>query len=272
MSYVKSLFSLEGRTALVTGGGTGLGRMIATGLAEAGADVMIASRKMEVVEATAREITGPGKVTALQGDVGTEEGILELATAVRALTDRLDILVNNAGISWGAPLESFPHAQWARVMGVNVAGVFTLTRELLPLLDTAATAARPARVLNIGSIMGTAPVAEGAYSYTMSKAAVHHLTRVLAGEFASRQITVNALAPGPFPSNMTAFATASEEGAAKVGANVPMGRIGRASDAAGAAIFLCSDAGAYVSGAILPLDGGMSAAAPIDLFANTLEQ
>jgi hypothetical protein len=165
-------------------------------------------------------------------------------------------------------MADFPHEQWARTMAVNVAAIFTLTRELLPLLDAAATKADPARVVNIGSVMGTLPVAEGAYAYTASKGAVHHLTKTLAGELAARHITVNAFAPGPFPSKMTAFATGTQEGAAKVGANVPLGRIGNAEDIAAATLYLCGRGGAYVSGAILPLDGGMSVETHVNLFAN----
>ncbi len=272
MDYLTDLFSVTGRRALVTGGATGLGRMIAEGLVRGGADVLIASRKGKDCRQVADALSeiGPGRAEGFAGDVGTEDGIRSLADQVRSRWDSLDILVNNAGISWGAPIDRFPHEQWARVMGVNVASVFTLTRDLLDLLKAGGRTGQPARVINIGSIMGTAPVAEGAYSYTMSKAAVHHMTRVLANEFAPHQITVNALAPGPFPSKMTAFATGTEDGAAKVAQNVPLGRIGQPSDAAGAVLFLCSQAGAYVSGAILPLDGGMSAAKPVDLFANTV--
>lgn len=267
-----ALFAVAGKVALVTGGATGVGRMIAEGLAAGGARVLIASRKAAACEATAAEINAmgyPGSVEGFAGDVATEEGLTALAAEVATRTKALHILVNNAGISWGAPYESFPHEQWARVMGVNVASVFTLTRELTSLLRTGARAEDPARVVNIGSIMGTAPVAEGAYSYTMSKAAVHHLTRVLSNELAQHHITVNALAPGPFPSKMTSFALDDPDRAARVASNVPLGRNGTAEDAAGAVLFLCSRAGAYVSGAILPIDGGMSAAAPVDLFANT---
>lgn len=268
------LFSVAGKRALVTGGATGIGAMIARALMAGGAEVMIASRKQAACEAMADHLNGlglPGHAEGFAGDVGTEAGIAALVAEVAVRTDRLDILVNNAGISWGAPLDSFPHTQWGRVMGVNVAGMFTLTRDLLPLLRAAATPDHPARIVNLGSVMGTVPVTEGAYSYTMSKAAVHHMTKVFATEFAPSHITANALAPGPFRSNMTAFATGSDAGAARVARNVPLGRIGEADDLAGAILYLCSAAGSYVSGAILPLDGGMSVKAPIDLFANTLD-
>ena len=247
--------------------------MIAQALVLGGARVIIASRKREVCEETAREINAiglPGRCEALAGDVSDEAGIDALVAAVGAATDRLDILVNNAGISWGAPFGSFPHAQWQRVMAVNVAGMFSLTRGLYPILSRSASAADPGRIINIGSVMGTVPVTEGAYSYTMSKAAVHHMTRVFAAEFAADHITCNALAPGPFASKMTAFATGTEAGAARVGDNVPLGRIGTPEDIAGAILFLCARGGAYVSGAVLPIDGGMSVKTPIDLFANTV--
>ncbi|OCW58208.1 SDR family oxidoreductase [Hoeflea olei] len=259
--YLESLFGLSGKTALVTGGATGIGRMIATGFAAAGARVLIASRKGEDCARVADEINalgGSGSVGGFTGDVGSEEGVAALAAEVKTRTDRLHILVNNAGVSWGAPYESFPHAAWAKVMSVNVAGLFTLTRELTPLLVSAASGEDPARVLNLGSVMGTQPVAEGAYSYASSKAAVHHLTRILAEELAAQHITVNAFAPGPFQSKMTAFATARDDQAERVGRHVPLGRIGAPDDVAGAALFLCGRAGAYVTGAILPLDGGLS--------------
>ena len=273
MEYLDSIFGVHGKVALVTGGATGLGQMIATGLVAGGAHVLIASRKVAACEVTAskiNEMSFSGKVEALQGDVSTEEGIVALRKAVSERTDKLHILVNNAGISWGEPLAQFPHDQWARVMGVNVAGVFTLTRELLPMLRQSATDGDPARIINIGSIMGTVPATEGAYSYTMSKAAVHHMTKVFANEFASQNITANALAPGPFPSQMTAFALGRSETADRVASNVPLGRNGQPDDAAGAVLFLCSRAGSYVSGAILPLDGGMSASNPVNLFANAM--
>ncbi|MEM9012989.1 MAG: SDR family oxidoreductase [Pseudomonadota bacterium] len=271
MAYLDDLFSLAGKTALVTGGATGIGRMMAEALAGAGARVLIASRKGAACEEAAAEInaTGPaGTVEGFAGDVGTEEGLAALVAAVGERTDRLHILANNAGTTWGEPFPSFPHAQWGRVMEVNVAAMFTLTRDLMPLQEAAATKADPARIVNVGSLMGTLPLAEGAYSYAVSKAGVHHLTKIMATEFASRRITANALAPGPFPSKMTAFATGTEEKAAKVSKNVPLGRIGQASDIAGAMLYLCGPGGAFITGAILPLDGGISVQTPGNLFAN----
>ena len=274
MDYLENLFSVKGKTALVTGGATGIGRMIATALVNGGATVLIASRKGESCVAVAEELNAldaPGSAVGFAGDVGTEEGIAALVAEVKARADALHILVNNAGVTWGEPLETFPHMAWHKVMNINVGGLFTLTRELLPLLDAASSDADPARIINLGSVMGTQPIAEGAYSYSASKAAVHHLTKILSNEFAKRRITVNAFAPGPFQSKMTAFATASDGQAAKVGKGVPLGRIGSPDDIAGATLYLCGKGGSYISGAILPLDGGLSVYSSMGLFAHALE-
>lgn len=269
LSDFSQLFSLEGKTALVTGGATGIGRMAATGLMSAGANVLIASRKGGDCEKVAAELNAEGhrgNATGFAGDVGTKEGVADLVSQINLRTDKLHILMNNAGVSWGEPLETFPYEAWAKVLNVNVTGLFQLTRDLLPLLEKAATDDDPARIINLGSVMGTQPIADGAYSYTASKAAVHHLTRTLAIEFAARRITVNAFAPGPFQSRMTAFATGTEEKAAKIGSRVPLGRIGRPEDIAAATLFLCGRGGSYVTGAILPLDGGQSVQHGMNLF------
>lgn len=269
MDALHDLFSLSGKTALVTGGATGIGRMAATGLAGAGARVLIASRKAEMCEVTAKEINElglPGKVEGFGGDVGTAEGVEALAKAVEARTDTLHILMNNAGTTWGKPYGEFPHDAWEKVMSVNVAGLFSLTQRLTPLLEKSASLAEPTRVINVGSVMGTAPIGVGAYSYSASKGAVHHLTKILATELAAKRITVNAIAPGPFQSNMTAFATADAENRDRIGAKTPLGRIGMPDDIAGLMVFLSSKAGAYVTGAIIPTDGGIHVETVKDLF------
>lgn len=268
MSYIDDLFSVAGKTALITGAASGIGLMAAHALVQAGANVMIASRRGAECEKVAEELNalGRGKASGFAGNVATEEGVTALAAEVRSRTDKLDILVNNAGLSWGEELDTFPYKAWSRVLDVNVTGLFHLTRDMLPLLQAAGSHADPARIINLGSVMGTQPIADGAYSYTASKAAVHHLTRTLAGELAGRHITVNAFAPGPFQSRMTAFATGSDEKAAKVGSRVPLKRIGHPDDIAGAMLYLCSRAGSYVTGAILPLDGGQSVQHGMSLF------
>lgn len=269
MAFLDTLFGLSGKTVLVTGGATGIGRVAAEGFVQAGARVLIASRKGDACEAVARELNAlgaSGTAEGFAGDVGTEAGVGALAQAVRARTDALHILFNNAGKTWGEPLEKFPFKAWDGVMSLNVAGLFTLTRDLLPLLEAAASDDDPARVINVGSVMGTIPLGQGPYSYAASKAAVHHLTRILALEFAGRRITVNAIAPGPFQSRMTAYAIGTEEGAARAAKGIPLGRIGRPEDIMGTLLFLAGRGGAYTSGAIIPLDGGMTVAIPTSLF------
>ena len=249
------LFSIAGKTALVTGGSRGIGRMIAGGFVEAGAKVYVSSRRADACEAVAAELSEVGVCTALPADLSTESGCRELAEELTRREDRLDVLVNNAGNTWGAPLEEFDDAAWDRVLSLNVKGVFHTTKFLLPLLDAAATDDDPARVMNIGSIDGIhVPMLE-TYSYAASKAAVHQLTRHLARKLAPR-ITVNAIAPGPFESKMMA-ATLDAFGA-QIAAGAPMKRIGRPDDMAGAAIYLASRAGAYLTGVILPVDGGIA--------------
>lgn len=249
------LFSIAGKTALVTGGSRGIGRMIAGGFVEAGAKVYVSSRNAEACAAVAAELSEVGTCMAVPADLSTEAGCRALAEEMSGRESRLDVLVNNAGNTWGAPLEEFGDAAWDRVLSLNVKGVFHTTKFLLPLLEAAAGDDDPARVINIGSIDGIhVPVLE-TYSYSASKAAVHQLTRHLAKKLAPR-ITVNAIAPGPFQSKMMA-ATLDAFGE-QIAAGAPMKRIGRPDDMAGAAIYLASRAGAYLTGVILPVDGGIA--------------
>jgi len=269
----KSLFSLDGKVALVTGGATGIGRMAATGLMMAGARVLIASRKGDACAAVADELNAmgaPGSAEGLGGDLSSEEGIGALVAEVTSRTDTLHILMNNSGVTWGAPMGQFPHHAWEKVMNVNVAAMFHLTQSLLPTLMSTATADDPARVINVGSVMGEVPLGDGAYSYSASKAAVLHMTKIMAKELAPYHITVNALAPGPFVSNMTAFATADEAMREKVGSDVPLGRVGRDEDIAGCVQFLCGRGGSYLTGAVLPVSGGVQVMTGPNLFRAAL--
>jgi NAD(P)-dependent dehydrogenase (short-subunit alcohol dehydrogenase family) len=249
------LFSIAGKTALVTGGSRGIGLMIARGYVEAGARVYISSRKADVCDAVATELSGAGQCISLPANLATEAECRRLASEIAERESGLDILVNNAGATWGAPLDTFDEAAWERVLALNVKAVFHLTKFLAPLLQAAGTADEPARVINIGSIDGLqVPVLE-TYSYSASKAAVHQLTRHLAKRLAP-SVTVNAIAPGPFESKM--MAATLEAFGDQIAASAPLRRIGRPDDMAGAAIFLASRAGAYLTGAVIPVDGGIS--------------
>jgi NAD(P)-dependent dehydrogenase (short-subunit alcohol dehydrogenase family) len=255
---VSDLFDISGKNALVTGGSRGIGKMIAAGLVQAGAHVVVSSRKAEDLGATAAELAALGDCHAMPADLSSPEGAGTLAEAIRGRFDALHILVNNAGATWGAPLEEFPPSGWDRVSHTNMEGIFHLTVALLPALRAAATETDPARVINIGSIDGIrAPVMEN-YSYSASKAAVHMLTKHLAKRLAREHITVNAIAPGPFESKMTAFMFDSLDARQMVEGMVPLGRIGRPDDVAGLTIFLASRAGSYLTGTVIPLDGGIT--------------
>jgi NAD(P)-dependent dehydrogenase (short-subunit alcohol dehydrogenase family) len=231
--------------------------MIARGLLQAGARVIVSSRKAEDLEAAAAELAQHGECTAVPADVSTPEGTRALSIAVQERFPSLSILVNNAGAVWGAPLEEFPAKAWDRVAHTNVEGVFHLTVALLPALRAAASVQDPARVINIGSIDGLRVPAMENYSYSASKAAVHMLTRHLAKRLASEQITVNAIAPGPFESKMMAWALDNPETREAIEAGVPLGRIGRPDDVAGLTLLLASRAGSYITGTVIPLDGGI---------------
>ncbi len=255
MSDASDLFSVRGKVALVTGGTRGIGLMIARGLVEAGAHVYAASRDATACERTAAELGMLGVCTGVPADLSNQTGTRALAEWIAEREPALHVLVNNAGANWGAPLDDYPESGWDKVMNLNVKATFDLTRFLRPALEAAASAGDPARVINIGSIDGLKVPALETYAYSSSKAAVHHLTRALARRLAPK-VTVNAVAPGPFESKMMAE-TLDRFGDAIV-ASCPMGRIGAPDDMAGVAIYLASRAGAYVTGAVIPVDGGIS--------------
>jgi len=253
------LFQLTGKVALVTGGTRGVGQMIARGLLQAGAErLYISSRKAEEGERAAAELSRHGEVRYINADLSSEEECVRLARELEEREERLHILVNNAGATWGAPLEEFPASAWEKVLNINLKAPFFLTRACLPLLRAAATDEDPARVINVGSIEGLRVPDLEIYSYAASKAGVHHLTRVLARRLGADRITVNAIAPGPFPSKM--MRATLEAFGEQIAASAALGRIGRPDDIAGTAIYLASRAGAYTTGAIIPVDGGIWAA------------
>jgi NAD(P)-dependent dehydrogenase (short-subunit alcohol dehydrogenase family) len=252
---VKDLFSIRGKVALVTGGSRGIGMMIARGYVEAGAKVYISARKKDACDQAAARLSEVGPCFSIPADLSTNEGCKRLADELSSREQALDILVNNAGAAWGAPLEEYPEAGFDKVMDTNVKGVFFLTQHLLPLLEKAARPGDPARVINVGSIDGIkVPFIEN-YAYAPSKAAVHHLTRVLAVKLGPRGVTVNAVAPGPFESQMTKWLLENHKG--DIEANCPLKRIGEPADMAGVALYLASRAGAYVNGVVIPVDGGI---------------
>ena len=255
---MSDLFDISGKTALVTGGSRGIGLMIADGLVRAGARVIVSSRKQADIEAAGEQLSALGDCVAIPGDISTREGAQALAAATRERFPSLDILVNNAGAVWGAPLEEFPAAGWQKILTTNVEGIFHLTVALLPELRAAASVEDPARVINIGSIDGLRVPSVENYSYSASKAAVHMLTRHLAKRLAPEHITVNAIAPGPFESKMMTWALEDPELRAGVEGEVPLGRIGRPDDVAGLTLLLASRAGAYMTGTVIPLDGGIT--------------
>lgn len=254
--YLESLFSLAGKTALVTGGAKGIGRMISEGLLQAGARVYIASRSADDCAAAAEEMSALGDCRAFPHDLSGLAGVQALVADVEQAGHGLDILINNSGATWGASLEAFPESGWDKVMDLNVKSPFFLLQNLLPLLKAAASSEDPARVINISSVAGMLAATQSAYSYMASKAAISHLSKGLALDLAKDNIAVNAVAPGFFPSKMTRHMS-SEEGMEMLCALTPLGRIGKPSDVSGMVIYLCSPAGAFVTGSVLPLSGGV---------------
>ncbi|MCC6388448.1 MAG: SDR family oxidoreductase [Dehalococcoidia bacterium] len=253
---MQDLFSIKGKVALITGGSRGIGFMIAQGFVEAGAKVYITARKANEVQDAHQRLSRLGECVAVPGDISTLAGCQALADFVSEREPALHILVNNAGANWAAPMAEFPDEAFDKVMNTNVKGVFHLTRLLVERLAAGAQPGDPARVINIGSVDGLQAPALDTFAYSASKAAVHHMTRVLAHKLAPRRITVNAIAPGPFESKMMAE-TLRRAGDAIARGN-PLGRIGEPEDMAGTAIFLSSRASAYITGTVIPVDGGSS--------------
>lgn len=250
---IQQLFSIQDKVALVTGGSRGIGEMIARGYVAAGAKVYISSRKAEVCDALAEELSEHGTCISLPADLSTGEGCDALAAQLAARESRLHVLVNNAGAAWGAPLGEYAAEGFDKVMNLNVRAVFLLTQALAPQLRAGASADDPARVINIGSIDGIGIPELPTFAYSASKAAVHQLSRHLGKAMVGDHVTVNAIAPGLFPSKMTEFMFEHEDA---VLAQIPMRRPGTPEDIAGTAIYLASRAGAYTTGAIIPVDGG----------------
>ncbi len=252
---VKDLFAVAGKVVVVTGGSRGIGLMIARGFVEHGARVYVSSRRADACERVAKELSQLGECRAVAADLGAESGARELGAAVAAREPAVHVLVNNAGANWVAPLAEYPDAAWDKVLALNVKGVFHTTRALLPQLRAGVRPGDPARVINVGSIDGLrVPIFE-TYAYSASKAAVHQLTRALANQLAP-DITVNAIAPGPFESKM--MAATLERFRDSIVAACPLGRIGEPEDMAGVAIYLASRAGSYLTGAVIPVDGGIT--------------
>lgn len=263
---IDDLFSVRGKTVLVTGGSRGIGEMISAGFLANGAKVYISSRKADACRATAERLTAEygGECIALPANLADVTGIESLVTQLREHETHLDVLINNAGVSWGAPLDEFPENGWDKVFDTNVKGVFFLTQKMLPLLEARASADDPARVVNIGSIDGIKTPVFDTHSYGPSKAALHTLTRQMAAKLVKRNIVMNAIAPGPFPTWMlsTGVGTGGDvEGTdwSAIGRTNPRRRVGTPEDIAGLAIFLCSRAGAFTVGDVITCDGGIVA-------------
>lgn len=260
-----ALFTVRGRTALVTGGSRGIGAMIARGLVLDGAHVVITSRNPETCAATAESINAAadtagttGRCTAVASDLSSVDGVTALVSWLEEHLESIDILVNNAGATWGAPLEQFPLAGWTKVLNTNLVAPFYLTTGLLPLLRNAADPEHPARIINIGSVDALITPHWENFSYSASKAGLHMMTRQLAKHLAPESITVNAIAPGPILTDMLGHIAADPDAETQMLDRVPLGRYGNANDLTGAVRFLASPAGAYLTGVTIPLDGGIS--------------
>ncbi|KCZ49404.1 hypothetical protein HY3_02350 [Hyphomonas pacifica] len=259
-----NMFSVAGKTVVITGGSRGIGEMIAAGFLSNGAKVIISSRKAQACEETVERLKAEygGEIYAIPSDVGSLDGVNHLVSELEKKEDKVDVLVNNAGVAWGASLDEFPEHGYDKVMDVNVKGVFFLTQKMMPLLRKAASKDNPARVINIASVDGMHTSPMSGYIYGTSKAAVIHLTRFMGSQLAKENILVNGIAPGPFPTYMLSTGVGYKgetEGVDwdAIGSRTPMGRVGAPSDVAGLSIFLSSKASAYITGHTIPCDGGI---------------
>ena len=257
MATIEDLFGVKGKVGVVTGGSRGIGFMIAETLVDNGVRVYITARKAEACDAAAEALARRGECISIPADMTDLEEVHRFAGMIGEREDRLDILVNNAGATWGAPIDEFPESGFDKVMDVNVKAPFFLTQALLPQLRTSGTAEDPARVIMIGSIDGIAVSSTDNFPYGDSKAGVHMLARHLSSTLVGEHITVNAIAPGPFESKMMAFVLDDPAARAAIEAGVPRGRIGSPEDIGGTVIFLSSRAGAYLTGTVIPVDGGL---------------
>lgn len=255
MTQYENLFGVAGKVVIVTGGSRGIGYGIAEGFVRAGAKVYVCSRKLGDCEKAAAELSQLGACTALEANLGSVEGCRAFAEELGRHEHHVDVLVNNAGNIWVEALADYSESGWDKVFDLNVKGVFFLVQALMPMIETAASAQDPARIINVGSIDAFHVPDHETYAYSSSKAAVHHLTRHLALELASKHVTVNAIAPGRYRSQMLENAI-ELEGAEEMLAPIPMRRFAEGPDLAGAAIYLASRAGSFVTGTVLPVDGG----------------
>jgi len=256
---IESLFSMQDKICVVTGGSRGLGSFMAQGFLEAGAKrVYITARKAEACLSAAKELSQYGECIAIPGDIATSDGLHNLVTELMSREQHIDVLVNNAGAGWGAPFGEFPEKGWDKTMNLNVKSPFFLIQALTPLLKKNATADNTASIINIGSIAGIVGNALDNFSYAVSKTAIHQVTRILSTELAKDNIRVNAIAPGRFYSKMTEFLSNDQEAFQEELKTIPMRRWGEATDIAGVAIMLASKAGAFMTGQIIPIDGGTS--------------
>ncbi len=253
-----NLFGLDGKVAVVTGGSRGIGFMIASGLVANGVRTYITARKADACDAAAAELSEHGECISLPADIASAEGLASFVSALTERESQIDILVNNAGAAWGAPLGEFPEMGFDKVLDINVKAPFMLTQALLPQLKAGATADDPARVIMIGSIDGIRVPFGDNYSYSASKAGIHMMARHMAAHLVRDNITINSIAPGPFESKMMAYRLADPDSRKMVEATVPRRRIGSPEDIAGAVIFLAGRAGAFTTGAVIPVDGGIS--------------